>query len=350
MAYRHGLDGPELADALGVSPTNANKMVYRLRETIELSLGALLVSRRACNTPDGCPELTTILDGWDGRFGVLMRKRIARHIEACPTCDEERQRLVSPVALLGGVPVFIPAPAWLRDRTISEIQLTSSPTPIADDTVDPGAENESGSAESGQAENVGAAVSGASPPYSDHVDVRDHRTRRWVLVIALFAATLITSLGLTIAWLYQQNTTIVPTDVSDTAPKTVGTAPAAPTPSSPPTAPPPAGVATTVPAATVPPALLTPPVQPTVPLAPPPSVPTPASEPTPPVPVPVPVPRVPPQSPSSSVPTLSLPRVPPPSQPAPTRTAITPPPTTRNAITPPPSALVPTTTTAPRNR
>jgi hypothetical protein len=77
LAYRHGLDGPELADALGVSPTNANKMVYRLRETIELSLGALLVSRRVRSNPQGCPELAVILDGWDGRFSVLMRKRIA---------------------------------------------------------------------------------------------------------------------------------------------------------------------------------------------------------------------------------------------------------------------------------
>ena len=56
LAYRHGLDGPELADALGVSQTNANTMVHRLRETIERSLGALLVSRRARNNPDRMPR------------------------------------------------------------------------------------------------------------------------------------------------------------------------------------------------------------------------------------------------------------------------------------------------------
>src|SRR5258707_7235222 len=55
VAYRHGLDGPDLAEALGVSRTNANTVVHRLRETIERSLGALLVSRHARNTPDGCP-------------------------------------------------------------------------------------------------------------------------------------------------------------------------------------------------------------------------------------------------------------------------------------------------------
>ena len=47
LAYRHGLDGPDLADALGVSQSNANTIVHRLRETVERALGALLaVSRR----------------------------------------------------------------------------------------------------------------------------------------------------------------------------------------------------------------------------------------------------------------------------------------------------------------
>ena len=126
LAFRHGLDGPQLADALGVSPASANTLVHRLRGTIERSLGALLVSRRVHNS-GGCPELAAILDGWDGQFNVLMRKRISRHIESCEMCDEERRRLVSPVALLGTAPVFIPAPQWLRDRTLSEVELTSAP-------------------------------------------------------------------------------------------------------------------------------------------------------------------------------------------------------------------------------
>jgi RNA polymerase sigma factor (sigma-70 family) len=80
LAFRHGLDGPDLAEALGVSPSNANTLVHRLRGTIERSLGALLVSRRVRNT-GGCPELAAMLEGWDGHFNVLMRKRISRHIE-----------------------------------------------------------------------------------------------------------------------------------------------------------------------------------------------------------------------------------------------------------------------------
>ncbi|WKG03335.1 RNA polymerase sigma factor [Mycolicibacterium sp. HK-90] len=131
LAFRHGLSGPDLADVLGVTLTNANTIVHRLRDTIERALGALLVSRRV-RTNGGCAELSTILSGWDGQFNVLMRKRISRHIESCPKCDDERRRMVSPASLLGAAPIFIPAPAWLRDQTLSRIQLTSSTGSMAD--------------------------------------------------------------------------------------------------------------------------------------------------------------------------------------------------------------------------
>lgn len=236
LAYRHGLDGPDLADALGVSPNHATKLVYRLRETIERSLGALLVSRRARNTGGGCPELAAILDGWDGQFSVLMRKRIARHIESCPICDEERRRLVSPVALLGGAPVFIPAPAWLRERTLSEIQLTPSPSAIEASAADPAA----ASSESGQSQPI---------PTEPVGDVRGDRTRRVLLVIGLFAATLMASLGLTIAWQQQKSPTIVPADMSGTATQPISATPGGPqsqTPTNPIPAPPVAPAKTTI--------------------------------------------------------------------------------------------------------
>jgi hypothetical protein len=239
LAYRHGLDGPDLAEALGVSRTNANTMVHRLRETIERSLGALVVARRALNTPDGCHGLAAVLAGWDGHFSVLMRKRIARHIESCPGCDEDRRRLVSPAALLGAVPVFIPAPAWLRERTLSDVRLTCLGTSIAAVTADPGAADAVGSTDSGQA---------------DHAEGR--RARKVMLLVALFVAILIMSLGLTIAWVFSRDTPITPTDLSDTATTSasppLSTTPVQPTTSSS------AAPATTVPAVTTPPALVTP--------------------------------------------------------------------------------------------
>jgi hypothetical protein len=114
------MDGPELAEALGVTHKNANNLVERLRSTIERSLGALLVCRRVKADHSRCPQLAALVDRWDGQFTVLMRKRAGRHIDGCRDCDDDRSRMVNPVALLGGVPVMVPAPAWLRDQTLTQ--------------------------------------------------------------------------------------------------------------------------------------------------------------------------------------------------------------------------------------
>ena len=126
LSYRHGLDGPELAEALGVTLTSANTMMFRLRQTVERCLGALLVARGAQANPHACPGLAEILKGWDGKFSVLMRKRMARHIDACHTCEQDQRQQVNPVALLGSTAVFIPAPAALRRQTLDRVQLTSA--------------------------------------------------------------------------------------------------------------------------------------------------------------------------------------------------------------------------------
>jgi RNA polymerase sigma factor (sigma-70 family) len=274
LAYRHGLDGPELADALGVSQSNANTMVGRLRDTIERSLGALLVARRVQSKPARCAELAAILDGWDGHFNVLMRKRIARHIESCPTCDEERGRLVSPTALLGATPIFIPAPEWLRDRTLGEVQLISM---------------------EGELETVGSS-------HTDD-DGGRRRTRGWMLAVALLVAALGAVLGLSYALMQQEYVGITPTDATDTEPVseppstpalTHTTAAVQTTPS----ALPPAQTPTQTPEAP------TPEVVATTPVYEPPVDRTPVDEPTHEV-----IPSKPPSSPPSSVPNGSTPRL-----------------------------------------
>ncbi|MHA3018755.1 sigma-70 family RNA polymerase sigma factor [Mycobacterium sp. BMJ-28] len=134
LAYRQGLDGPELAEALGVTARNANTLVERLRETIARSLGALLVCRRVSADPERCPELAAILGDWHGELTVLLRKRAARHIESCSICDEERARMITPAALLGAAPVVIPAPAWLRDKTLRQAVPGGSAVGVAGDS------------------------------------------------------------------------------------------------------------------------------------------------------------------------------------------------------------------------
>src|ERR1700722_13189919 len=260
LAYRHGLDGPELAEALGVSAGNATKMVSRLRETIERALGALLVARRAQRNPQGCAELGAILAAWDGQFSVLLRKRIVRHIDACPTCEENRRELVNPAVLLGGAPVLIPAPWWLRGHTLSRIQLTAADAVMSSSAT--------------------AAISGrgARSLRGGGNDARSRLTGRRRRRGGLGAAAVLAAFLLMLAW-HPHNVSVNPADLTGTPPMPTPAAPppsspAAPSPAPPPTAapsnpaplPPPVGANTTVPVVTVAPTQQPSPIQPPAPV------------------------------------------------------------------------------------
>jgi RNA polymerase sigma factor (sigma-70 family) len=126
LHLRQGLDGAELGEAMGTTAANAYVMLNRLRAQVERSLGALLIARRGS---DDCPDLADVLTGWDGSFSVLIRKRVARHIDNCSICAVLRKKMVSPWALLGTVPVFV-APVALRDRVL-ETELVAYTLPAA---------------------------------------------------------------------------------------------------------------------------------------------------------------------------------------------------------------------------
>lgn len=125
LHLRQGLDGQDLADTIGVTPGHAYVLMNRLRTQVERSLGALLIARLG---RDECETLAGILTGWDGTFSVLIRKRVARHVDGCDLCGERRRNLVSPLSLLAAVPMIPAAPA-LRDRVLSRIELTSASSP-----------------------------------------------------------------------------------------------------------------------------------------------------------------------------------------------------------------------------
>ena len=122
----HELSGADLADALGVPRNQAHAMASRARAHYESALGVLLVARSGRGA---CPELAGILEGWDGRLTVLLRKRVGRHIGRCDACGDRQRRELSPVALLSILPVAA-LPAALRHQVLSLI-ADGSPGAVA---------------------------------------------------------------------------------------------------------------------------------------------------------------------------------------------------------------------------
>jgi RNA polymerase sigma factor (sigma-70 family) len=118
LSVRQGLEGQDLADAMGTSLSNSYVMVSRMRDQVERSIGALLIARLG---REDCKELSALLAGWDGTFSPLLRKRVARHVDGCEVCSEKRKTVASPMALLAAVPI-LPAPAALRGRIISSVR------------------------------------------------------------------------------------------------------------------------------------------------------------------------------------------------------------------------------------
>ncbi|CAN5853542.1 hypothetical protein BH23ACT12_BH23ACT12_04350 [soil metagenome] len=130
LHLRQGLEGQELGDALGVTPGHAYVMLSRMRDQVERSLGALLVARQGSKD---CRKLEALLKPWDGRFTATWRKRVARHVDNCDICGELRKRVLSPVSMLGAIPL-IAAPAYAREAVLEKIQLVgfeSAATPVA---------------------------------------------------------------------------------------------------------------------------------------------------------------------------------------------------------------------------
>lgn len=127
LSVRQGLTGTDLADALGVSPEQSYSLVHRMRDRVEKSLGAFTVAKMGRND---CQELASIISGWNGEFSVLIRKRVARHIDECAICEKTRSKF-APLALFGAAPVFL-LPIGLRDKVLAATQTIPVPSQSAD--------------------------------------------------------------------------------------------------------------------------------------------------------------------------------------------------------------------------
>lgn len=125
LHLRQGLDGADLAAALDVKPSHAYVLLSRMREQLERSIGALTVARGG---REDCEELAVVLKDWDGRYSPIVRKRVSRHIDNCDICGRRRAIAANPFAAAFAAIPMLAAPAELRERVLTNIELVAHST------------------------------------------------------------------------------------------------------------------------------------------------------------------------------------------------------------------------------
>jgi len=117
LAVRHGLSAVEIAGVLGGSNRRANAQLSHAHSRLGEALAVLLVAQ------DGdCPDLVSMLPGWDGRLTPALYQRLHEHVATCEACTANRLAQPSPTALLSGyasLPFATPS-TWLVAHAVPD--------------------------------------------------------------------------------------------------------------------------------------------------------------------------------------------------------------------------------------
>jgi RNA polymerase sigma factor (sigma-70 family) len=128
MQLRHGLTSDEVAGVLGISLNHCHALLSRARSQLETSLAGLILARAGRRD---CPALDALLEGWDDRLTVLLRKRLNRHVRGCAACSGRQRQEMVPSAFLG-IPLLAAAalPRGFKD-TVLRAATGHPPAPAA---------------------------------------------------------------------------------------------------------------------------------------------------------------------------------------------------------------------------
>jgi RNA polymerase sigma factor (sigma-70 family) len=102
------LSRADVAGAAKTSVAHVGVRLQRMREQLELARTIVA----ALNARSRCPEMESVIAGWDGTPSPLWRKRIARHTRECHQCGYSAAGAVPAERLLPGI-VALPVPAGL---------------------------------------------------------------------------------------------------------------------------------------------------------------------------------------------------------------------------------------------
>ncbi|MEO3794471.1 sigma-70 family RNA polymerase sigma factor [Nonomuraea sp. B10E15] len=114
LSLRHGLTPAEVGAVLGLTSRQVTARLGRARDHLENAAAAVVLARTG---RAHCPDLSAMVDSWEGPLTPLLRRRLSGHIGGCEVCTEGRHRQISALRLLDMVPVVF-APLSLRRRVV----------------------------------------------------------------------------------------------------------------------------------------------------------------------------------------------------------------------------------------
>jgi RNA polymerase sigma factor (sigma-70 family) len=113
-----GLEGADLAAALGVDHANPHSLLYRARAHLDRAVGVLVVARLGRRD---CAVLDALLRKWDGTLTPILRKRVGRHIDGCAACTQAKARAYKAPALTAALLSVAPPAHALTAAEMFEI-------------------------------------------------------------------------------------------------------------------------------------------------------------------------------------------------------------------------------------
>ena len=119
-----GLEGEELAEALGVKLSHVHVLSSRMRDRMEKAVGSLLIARLG---GDDCDKLNALLSDWDGHYSLEVRSKVTRHIEDCDICTKKRGILCAPGSIALALP-FVAIPVSLKSKVLNSVSNANATT------------------------------------------------------------------------------------------------------------------------------------------------------------------------------------------------------------------------------
>ncbi|MFT5563472.1 MAG: RNA polymerase sigma factor (sigma-70 family) [Myxococcota bacterium] len=122
LTVRHGLNGPELAEALDTTPQNAKILVHQMREHVRSLFHATMLV-----TDDGgsCLDLAALQRTLPDPLDLPAARALEAHADACATCEPQRRGAVAPMRAYAAFAV-LPAPTSVRISIETAMQAQSA--------------------------------------------------------------------------------------------------------------------------------------------------------------------------------------------------------------------------------